>query len=39
MVKNISRSWNELGRTIGAGALAVAMAMLMVTIRYMCYFS
>lgn len=39
MVKNNNRFWVEQCRTIGAGAFAAAMAILMVAIRYVCYFA
>ncbi len=39
MVKNINRFWNEQSRNIGAGAFAVAMTLLMITMRYVGYFS
>lgn len=39
MNKNVNRLWNEQIKMIGAGAFAAAMAVLMVTVRYVCYFS
>ncbi len=39
MVKNINRFWNEQSRNIGAAAFAVAMTVLIVTMRYVSYFS
>lgn len=38
MIKNINKFWMEQRGTIGAGTFAVAMALAVVTMRYVNYF-
>lgn len=38
MIKNMNKFWNEQREEIGAGVFAVAMALTVVTLRYVCFF-